>query len=201
VRVRELACCLRSDDPALVAEILRTRALATLGLSSLAPTVIGSAKPVPETLRALRAAGFAPVAETADAAPVIERAARHRAVPTDGGRVRTALRGMLDPGRDPVEVAAVILAGGPTQTVDDIGINAQLRSAAPHLTTGELRLLAHAIDEDMPVHIEYVNAQGRTSSRTIEEISSDGHMLYAWCTLRDDERMFLLSRISSVAPA
>jgi predicted DNA-binding transcriptional regulator YafY len=155
---------------------------------------------VAETLRALRAAGYTPVAETADAAPVIERAARHRAVPVDGGPIR-APRRPLEAVRDPVDTAAAILAGRPTETEDGAGTAAQLRTAAPHLTPGELRLLAHAIDEDTPVHIEYVNAQGRPSSRVIEEISSDGHMLYAWCTLRDDERMFALSRISSVAPA
>jgi len=201
VRVREVACCVRSDDPSLLAEVLRSRALAPLGLSSLAPTVIGSAKPVTDTLRALRAAGYAPVAETADAAPVIERATRHRAVPVDRRPVHMASRRSPEPPRDPVAMAAAILAAGPAATDDNSGTAGQLRPAAPHLTLGELRLLAHAIDEDVPVHIDYINAQGNPSSRVIEEVSLDGHMLYAWCTLREDERVFALSRISSVAPA
>ncbi len=200
VRVREVACCLRSDDSALLAELFRTRSLASLALSALAPTVIGSAKPVAETLRALRAAGYSPVAETADAVPIIERAARHRAVPAGRGSAREP-RKPPELVRDPVELAAAILAGRPAESEDRAGTVAQLRPAASHLTPGELRLLAHAIDEDMPVHIEYVNAQGRPSSRVIEEISSDGHMLYAWCTLREDERMFALARIGAVAPA
>jgi hypothetical protein len=201
VRVREVACCLRSDDPALLMEILRSRAVASLGLSALAPTVIGSAKPVTETLRVLRLAGYAPVAETGDAAPIVERVARHRAVPVDrGGHLRASGR-PREQVRDAVEVAAAILAGRPGDTGLGTGTAARLRSAAPHLTAGELRLLAHAIDEDMPVHIEYVNAQGRPSSRVIEQVASDGYLLHAWCTLRDDERAFALSRISSVSPA
>lgn len=79
VRVRPVACVLCSDDPALLAEIAKSRALRSLGLSMVAPTVLGSAVGVPETLAALRAAGYAPVAESPDGVPVLERVERRRA--------------------------------------------------------------------------------------------------------------------------
>jgi hypothetical protein len=79
VRVRTVACVLRADDPALLSEIAATRALGSLGLRLLAPTVLTSDKPVAETLAALRSAGYAPLGEHGDGAPLIERAAPRRA--------------------------------------------------------------------------------------------------------------------------
>jgi hypothetical protein len=55
------------------------RTLATLGLRQLAPTVLTSRTTLDKTLAALRAAGYAPVAETADGAVRIEKAVQRRA--------------------------------------------------------------------------------------------------------------------------
>lgn len=79
VRVVKSACCLRSDDEALVAELAGHRALKKLGLRRIAPTVLISAKPVAATLEALRSAGYAPALEAETGATVVERAAEHRA--------------------------------------------------------------------------------------------------------------------------
>lgn len=79
VRVRTVACVLRAEDPALLAELAGARALRPLQLSTIAPTVLGSAVPVAETLAALRAAGYAPVAESADGVPQLERVEPQRA--------------------------------------------------------------------------------------------------------------------------
>jgi hypothetical protein len=79
VRVRSIGCVLRADDPALLAEIASVRALSGLGLTILAPTVLASAKPADETLDALRAAGYAPVGESADGTVRVQQAPRHRA--------------------------------------------------------------------------------------------------------------------------
>ena len=79
LRARSVGCVLRADDPALLAEIAATKALATLRLSLLAPTVLASTLPLDRTLAALRAAGYAPVGEADDGAPVIERPTQRRA--------------------------------------------------------------------------------------------------------------------------
>lgn len=69
VRGQDVACCLRSDDVTLLAEIAADRRLRGLGLRVLAPTVLAGRRPLADTLTGLRAAGYAPVAETADASP------------------------------------------------------------------------------------------------------------------------------------
>ncbi|MEV0804939.1 helicase-associated domain-containing protein [Micromonospora sp. NPDC050200] len=84
IRVRPVACCLRSDDPVLLKEILHARSLSTLGLTLLAPTVLASTAPIAETLAALRNAGYAPVGERPDGTVAVERPTRQRAVPLPG---------------------------------------------------------------------------------------------------------------------
>ncbi len=79
IRASTVACCLRGDDTALLAEVAADRKLRPLGLRLLAPTVIASAKPLDETLAALRNAGYAPVEETVDGVPVVEQGGRRRA--------------------------------------------------------------------------------------------------------------------------
>ncbi|WP_234430511.1 helicase-associated domain-containing protein [Streptomyces sp. NRRL F-4489] len=81
MRVVPAACCVRSEDPALIAELAAHQALRPLGLRALAPTVLVSARPPAATLEALRAAGYAPALE-ADAGTgtaTVERLAGHRA--------------------------------------------------------------------------------------------------------------------------
>lgn len=74
-------------------------------------------------------------------------------------------------------------------------------AAAPHLSGRQARLLTEAIDLGGEVRIDYVNAQGRPSQRVIEEPVLDGNLVIAWCRLREDERMFNLSRIVAVSPS
>jgi hypothetical protein len=229
VRVRQVACVLRIDDPALMAEIAGARALRPLRLATIAPTVLGSAAPVAETLAALRAAGYAPVAESADGTVQVEQAPRQRA-----GQPRPAHR----PGRrpaaaapepvDPKVLADRLLAAripalrqrvpGPVKDElfatpelsddgfqagygEDLDVDTAIEELAGHLPPGERRLLVHAIESGGPVTIGYANAQGNHTTRVIDSAELDGTHVVAWCHLRDDERMFSLHRIDSVAPA
>jgi hypothetical protein len=79
VRVVRSACCLRSDDEALIQEISQHRSLRKLGLRRIAPTVVISAQPVQATLEALREAGYAPVTEAETGETVVERIPDRRA--------------------------------------------------------------------------------------------------------------------------
>ncbi|MEV0133442.1 helicase-associated domain-containing protein [Dactylosporangium sp. NPDC050688] len=89
LRVRPVACVLRSDDPALLAELPRVKSLARLGLTELAPTVYASVLPVAETLVALRAAGYAPAGEHADGTIAFDRVTKHRVRPSHPDQDRT----------------------------------------------------------------------------------------------------------------
>ncbi|MFF2080096.1 helicase-associated domain-containing protein [Kitasatospora sp. NPDC058162] len=219
VRVAAAACVIHGQEPALLAELAAHRALAPLGLRLLAPTVLISRTPPDQTLAALRAAGYAPVAEEPDGTVRIERAPRPRTagpVPSprpSGGRSRTRRK-------EPPRTAA---AGGP---VDLRALAARLRDAPQHstepdprdgrprtggteetiagyarnLTSTDVRQLAHAVDERQAVTIEYVATSGNTSVRTLSRLALDGPYLNAWCHLRDDQRVFTLSRIHGVMP-
>ena len=214
VRVRPVACVLRSDDTALLTEIAAVRALAPLGLVAVAPTVLTSTQPLAETLVALRAAGYAPVAESDDGTAVVERTTRHRAGEPRTRRVapvpRTRRPSPAD--GDPREVAVALLAARgraepepadppPASTPLTSGETAAtIAQHAPQLSGGEQRILGYALEHHAQVQIHYVNANGNESTRVIEPTAISGRLLEAWCHLRDDERMFSLDRIEGVAP-
>jgi predicted DNA-binding transcriptional regulator YafY len=92
------------------------------------------------------------------------------------------------------------LAGG-DHADDEEDLAAALADRAGQLAPGERRLLAHAIETEGAVEIGYTNAQGNHTTRVIDSVELDGGHLIAWCHLRDDERIFSLHRIDSVAPA
>ncbi|MFF3062299.1 helicase-associated domain-containing protein [Streptomyces sp. NPDC057909] len=74
IRVVDAVCCIRSEDEHLILEVSKTRTLARLQLRRIAPTVLVSTAPAADTLAALRAAGYAPVHESATGTAVIQRA-------------------------------------------------------------------------------------------------------------------------------
>ncbi|MFD5410953.1 WYL domain-containing protein [Streptomyces nojiriensis] len=65
----------------------------------------------------------------------------------------------------------------------------------------DVRQLAHAIDAGTLLTVEYVAASGNRTVRTLSRLELDPPYLEAWCHLREDERVFTLSRIHSVMPA
>ncbi|MGX1850958.1 helicase-associated domain-containing protein [Streptomyces sp. NPDC055299] len=79
MRVLPAACCIRSDDEALLKELAAHRALRPLGLREIAPTVLVSGRPPAATLDALRAAGYAPALESDTGTTTVERLPAHRA--------------------------------------------------------------------------------------------------------------------------
>jgi hypothetical protein len=203
VRASAVACCLRGEDTALLAEIASDKRLRALELRLLAPTVLASGTPLEETLAALRKAGYAPVAETADGTPVIERPTAHRAAVAPAkakaaSRRAAGSKPLAAP--DPVALARALLAAPDDPPVAASGSLATVRAAAVNLTAGEARILAHAIDDHQPVAIHYLNRDGNPSSRVIDDIELSGGSLSAWCRLRDDHRWFNLARIIAIEP-
>ncbi|MFF1491288.1 helicase-associated domain-containing protein [Streptomyces sp. NPDC058304] len=79
LKVVRSACCIRSDDTGLIAEVAQARGLARLRLRRIAPTVLISTAPPEETLSALRTAGYAPTQEAETGTTVLDRAPTDRA--------------------------------------------------------------------------------------------------------------------------
>lgn len=70
-----------------------------------------------------------------------------------------------------------------------------------HLTEHQQHLLLQALDDGGPVELDYCDADGAVTTRVVEDLEEDDHLLLGWCHLRDDERHFLPSRILAVRPA
>ncbi|MEV0276628.1 helicase-associated domain-containing protein [Streptomyces sp. NPDC050610] len=223
MRVTTAACVIHGEEPALLAELAAHRQLTGLGLRRLAPTVLVGRSPLDDTLAALRAAGYAPVAEAADGTVRVEKPQHRRAaapVPrprqperASGGRATNARkkkksRGAAD-APDVGALAAKLLAAPPIAPEPDpengIPYNTDVEEITAYyarlLPLADIRQLAHAISKRQAITIEYVDASGNYTVRTISEIDLDAPYIYAWCHLRDDDRVFTLSRVHGVMPA
>ncbi|MEV7216796.1 helicase-associated domain-containing protein [Kitasatospora cineracea] len=219
VRVVAAACVIHGQEPALLAELVAQRELGHLGLRQLAPTVLISGTPADRTLAALRAAGYAPVAEESDGSVRIERAGRHRAagpVPTPrrpgggAGTQRTDARAADAGTAVDLRALAGRLRSAPAELPEPDPYDGRpyasdteeiIAGTARNLSFTDARQLAHAVDEGLPITIEYVATSGSATVRTLSRLGLDSPYLYAWCHLRDDERVFTLSRIHGVMPA
>ncbi|MEW2300330.1 helicase-associated domain-containing protein [Streptomyces sp. NPDC006655] len=217
VRVTPAACVIHGEDPALLAELAAHRKLAKLGLRLLAPTVLISRSPLDTTLATLRAEGYAPVAETVEGTVRVEenrplRAAAAVPAPRgsgarDSGRIAATGTAKNSAPVDPDTLASRLLAapptppepapfdGGPPFATDTEEIVA---GWAKHLPYSDVRQLAHAIDADAPITVDYVATSGNRTVRTLSRLELDPPYLEAWCHLREDMRVFTLSRIQGV---
>ncbi|MBR7672317.1 helicase-associated domain-containing protein, partial [Streptomyces daliensis] len=226
VRIAPAACVIHGDEPALLAELAAHRALAKLALRQLAPTVLVSGSSPATALASLRAAGYAPVAETAEGTVRVERrlpqraavavprprrnvgrrgsrttAARASGMPADTGTDALADRLLNAPPTTPIaptSPGADAFDGGAPCATDAEEIVAEY---AKHLSYSDVRRIAHAIDTGAAITVEYVAASGNRTVRTLSDLRLDPPYLDAWCHLREAERVFTLSRVHGVLPA
>jgi predicted DNA-binding transcriptional regulator YafY len=81
------------------------------------------------------------------------------------------------------------------------GTAAEVGGLNPALSDAEVGLLAEAVEDAGRVEIDYRSASGALTQRVIAAPQLVGSVLYAWCELRQDERVFTVGRILAVAPA
>jgi hypothetical protein len=195
--------------------------LGTLGLSLVAPTVLACSVPLDVALSRLRDAGYFPVAdevpgqgpEPRRTGPRQERTpARSRARPArqvrDGGALYAgglAVGGLDVGGLDVGDLAKRLLAAAPSagpsavppQTPGGLG---RLRALAPQLPLGQLALLSDVLDGGGRLAVTYLSASGALTHRVISDPELIGSTIHAWCELRQDDRVFTVSRLLSLAP-
>lgn len=222
--VAPVTCVVVGEDPALLAEVAAHRALRSLAPRLLAPTVLASALPVGESVRALREAGYLPVERDSDGQVVLTGRA---ALATDSpqprrGKRTPAARSGAPPVRDLETLAAALLAApakatpakstakgaakNPATGNADVRAalvaeeeRAQLRRACGNLSDDDIALLEHAEETGGKIRIEYVDQRRRYSERVVSSCVLLPPYLEAWCHLRQDERAFLLDSIQSVS--
>lgn len=220
VRIAPAACVIHGDEPALLAELAAHRALSKLALRQLAPTVLVSGSPPATTLAALRAAGYAPVAETAGGTVRIEKCLPQRAaaaVPPPRRNVgrrgprTTTTRASAMPTDAGMDVLADRLLKAPPSAPEPDPFGSGVPFAtdteeivagyAKHLSYSDVRQIAHAIDTGAAITVEYIATSGNRTVRTLSDLELEPPYLDAWCHLREAERVFTLSRIHGVMPA
>jgi len=214
LRVSPAIAVIRSDDTALLAEVAADRKLKSLGLRLLAPTILACEVPVDMALAAMRAAGYFPLPEQS----LPEQSLPEQSRPEQGLPERTdeaapkrangipagsaAARLPAPKPTDPASVAQRLLGKRQRKLrVAPSGTEAILIRLNRRLPDSERHQLAHAIDHGQGAVIDYAATSGGRTVREISDIELVGGSLYARCGLRQEDRVFTVSRIQSVSPA
>ena len=211
LRVGSAGAYVRSDDEALLTEVLADRRLESLALRRLAPTVLVTPLQLHRMLTGLREAGYAPVQEDAGGAAVLVRPKARRA-PARGpvaGRVvdplaaprlsRPRLLGAVEQIRRGDAVTQAARRAKEKITPKRTG-DTDLPAGAPTNHSEALAVLQQAIRDKALVWVGYVDAHGATASRLVRPVSIGAGYLRA-----EDERTemlhtFALSRITTAVP-
>ncbi len=198
VRVGSALAYVRSDNTEALAALVADRRLRALRLHRLADSVVISQAPTSEVIRALRAAGYAPAAESPDGVVVVRRpedrrvrtprgpAAARRAVVQDT-LVDAAVRTLRAGDRASTRRAAPLT--GPAATVEVPGL-----SAAAVVT-----LLRQAIEGNEPVWIGYAGTDGEVAEQVVDPIRLTAGVLTAFDHRTDAVRQFAVSRITGAS--
>ncbi|RKN48484.1 helicase-associated domain-containing protein [Micromonospora endolithica] len=194
LRVGSAGAYVRSDDEALLAEVLADKRLEPLAFRRLAPTVLATPYQVNRMLLTLRDAGYAPVPEDAAGSAVLSRPKNRRAPARVSVATRTVdpltgpklslprLLGVVEQirrgdaaARAARRAPAVVRGGTPT------------RPTPAHTHSDALAVLQQAVRDKALVWVGYVDAHGATASRLVRPVSIGAGYLRA-----EDERTEML---------
>jgi Helicase conserved C-terminal domain len=196
LRVGIASAYVRSDDPAVLDEILADRRSDPLRLHRLAPTVLASRVPRAELLDGLRLLGYAPVAESPEGSVVITRLDARRADAAGHG-YEQAHHAVLGAGPDISVITAAVRA---LRAGDEAArVSAPNGSVPRSPAAAMVQRLREAADRGSRVWIGYLDQQGQASSRIIEPARIEGGFLTAYDATRAAVHRFALHRITGVA--
>ena len=198
VRVGSALAYIRSDNADALGAIVSDRRLRALGAHRIADTVLVCQAPTSEVIASLRAAGYAPAAESPDGVIVIRRpedrrtrAPRTSTVTTrrapEDALVTAAVRTLRAGDRASGRRAGTVT--GPAATTDLPSL-----SAAAIVTT-----LRAALQENRPVWIGYADTDGGVVQQVVDPIRLHGGVLTAFDHRTDGVRQFSVSRVTGVA--
>ncbi|BBH65757.1 hypothetical protein ACTI_24420 [Actinoplanes sp. OR16] len=195
---------LRSDDEALLAEVLGDKRLVPVDLRRIAPTVLVSPRPVARLLGALRDAGYAPVAEDAGGAMVLTRPKARRA-PTRTPRIAEPLGPPLLAGPRLAGVVEQLRRGDIATRAArraPVTVRAAQGQAVPGLTAVQqhsqaMAVLQQAVRDKVKVWVGYVDSHGATLSRLVKPVSMSAGYLRAEDERGESLHTFALHRITA----
>ncbi|MCW6005534.1 helicase C-terminal domain-containing protein [Micromonospora sp. CPCC 205371] len=193
LRVGGAGAYIRSDDEALLVQLLADRRLASLGLRRLAPTVLATPYQVGRLLTALREAGYPPVHEDASGAAVVARPKTRRAAVRAVAALKTEPPALTAPRlagivehirRGDAAARAARRAPVTVRAANGHGVEG-LTAVQAH--TQALAVLQQAVRDKALVWVGYVDAHGATASRLVRPVSIGAGYLRA-----EDERTEML---------
>lgn len=204
IRLGAATTYVRSDDTALLAEVLQARATAKLRLRSLAPTVLVTAAGADAVSSTLRAAGFLPALESAGGGLVVARPEAHRLPAVGFGypapppapaipAIVAALRLPPLASAPAPRPQAQAPAPGPWP---ELGLLDLARPAAIVKDATTIRIvLDQACEEFWLVRLSYVGSDGHGTELTVEPVEVDRRHMHAYCVPAGNHRRFVLDRI------
>jgi hypothetical protein len=201
LRVGIASCYVRCDDPATLDEIFAAREAPSLRLHRLAPTVLATRLSRSEILEALRAMGFAPVAESSEGGVVITRPDARRA---ESSPTSHPVQTRAVPDESMVAAAVRALRSGDEaarHSAEFTRLRLDSSGAEPPRTPSMATVeeLRAAVERGGRVWIGYLDQQGQASSRIVEPVRVDGGFLTAYDATRASVQRFALHRITGVA--
>lgn len=189
---------LRCDDEALLDRVLAEPALASLGLQRIAPTVVVTGSPIAVVLERLRAAGFAPAAESADGAIVNFAADAPRVPGRQHSRV-ARVRASVLADTQLSEVLARLRASERLAAAVTNSTN-RVSQQIPGVTSASiLELLRTAVRQERTIAIGYVDDTGTPSQRVLIPISLGGGVVRGHEPSDGRLRSYPLQRITTVS--
>lgn len=189
---------LRCDDEALLDRVLAEPALVSLGLQRIAPTVVLTGSGIAVVLERLRAAGFAPAAESADGAIVNLAADAPRVPGRQHSRISRARASVLAD-TQLSEVVARLRASERLAAAVTNSTN-RVSQQIPGVTSASiLELLRTAVRQERTIAIGYVDDTGTPSQRVLTPISLGGGMVRGHEPSDGKLRSYPLQRITTVS--
>ncbi|GAA5197888.1 helicase-associated domain-containing protein [Rugosimonospora acidiphila] len=204
LRVGSAGGYLRSDDEALLVELLADRRLSHLQLRRLAPTVLITPYASTRLLGGLREAGYSPVAEDASGAAVLARPKSPRA---PARRAPAAIRSLgdgqvrLTQPRLASIVEQLRRADTAVRTArrPPAGLRAERTGTATpaqaHIQA--MAVLQQAVRDKQRVWVGYVDAHGGTAARLVRPVSVGAGYLRAEDDRTETLHTFALHRITA----
>lgn len=189
---------LRSDDAAVLAEVLADRRCAPLRLRQLAPTVLITPATPDQLLATLRGAGHTPVSEDDSGALVVARGAARRAP----ARTRTFRATPAIPVPDAAYRAEAVQALRHADAAARLArrspvTDRQQRPAPVADGATTLAVLRRAVEEGHPVRLRYTDAHGAVTARVVRPVSMGAGYLRAEDDRTDTLHTFALHRVTS----
>jgi len=177
------ASFLRSEDEALIAEVMVHPEAERLELRRIAPTVLISTQPLVEVLEALRAAGLSPVAED-DVGGVLDLRPRGRR--TAARRPERAVGTAPTLSDDQITALVAQLRAGDRAASNARGRGATGNPTRSPTTSATVAVLAEAARSGRSVWIGYVDAHGTASQRVVRPLRVGGGVLEGIEDTEDD---------------